>query len=256
MREKRTDNRDMVEIDLWKLLAVFLQRWKLLVVSGVAGALLALVYTLALVTPLYRASVMVYVNNIQANETIEYISASNLATAQQLVNTYVNIIRSNTVLEKVVESGGFEYKIEQIRQMMTASQVDETELFEVHISHPDPVMAAKIANAIADVAPGEIAEIVEGSSTKIIDYAKVPEQPYTPSVFRNFVLGGVLGGMLAAAYIFLGYLMDVRVKDEEDLAMLFDDIPLLGQIPAFDETDKSKDARQAYAQGVQGGDKG
>ena len=214
MRENRTDVQELAEIDLWKILMIFAARWKLLLVSALAAAVLAFFVTVQFMTPLYRASVKVYVNNINANETIEYVNAANLATAQQLVNTYVNMIRSNTVLEKVSQSAGMSYSAEDIRRMMTAAQVDETELFEVYISHPDPEEAAKIANAIANVAPDEIAYFVEGSSTKIIDYAKVPQYPYTPNPQKNAVVGGVLGCMAAAAVVFLQYLLDVRIKDE------------------------------------------
>lgn len=254
MNENRNNSRDIVEIDLWKLMMVFFQRWKLIFVSGLLAAVLSFGYTAALVTPMYRANVTVYVNNINANETIEYISASNLATAQQLVNTYVNMIRSNTVLEKVADSAGLDYTPEQIRRMMTAAQVDETELFDVYISHPDPEMAARIVNAIAEVAPAEIAEFVEGSSTKIIDYANVPERPYAPSYMRNIVLGGMVGVLLASAWVFLGYMLDVRVKDEEDLAAMFD-MPLLGQIPNFNENNKNKDSRYGYVQDPKGGER-
>lgn len=252
MRENRED-RDFLEIDIWKLLFVFLDRWKLLAGSALAAAVLAFLVTTQLMTPIYKASVTIYVNNINASEKIEYINASNLATAQQLVNTYVNMIRSDTVLEKVIDAADLDdYQAKDIRQMMTASQVDETELFDVYISHPDPVEAARIANAVAEVAPDEIAYFVEGSSTKIIDYAKVPENPSSPSVKGNTVVGFMLGGLLAAAYVALGYMLDVRVKDEEDLAALFD-IPMLGQIPNFEEG-KNKDARHSYSQDIKGGE--
>lgn len=253
MNENRTNEREIMEIDLWKLIMVFVQRWKLIVASGLVMALLAFGYTAQFVTPLYRANVTIYVNNINANETIEYISASNLATAQQLVNTYVNMIRSNTVLEKVADSAGLDYTPAQIRGMMTASQKGETELFDVFISHPDPEMAARIANAIAEVAPAEIAEFVEGSSTKIIDYAQVPANYYTPSYQRNITIGGAIGLLLSAGWVFLGYILDVRVKDEEDLASMYD-LPLLGQIPNFNESNKNKEARYGYVQNPKGGE--
>lgn len=233
------ESRDILEIDLWKLLLLYLRRWRLIVLCGLAAAVVALVYTANFITPLYRASVTVYVNSVKANQQVDYISASNLATSQQLVNTYVNIIRSDTVLEKVVENAGLEYSATQIRGMMTAAQVDETELFTVYISHPDPEMAAKIANAVANVAPGEIEEFVEGSSTKIIDYAKVPTSRYTPSYRKNTLLGGIVGVFLALLYVTLLYLLDVRIKSEEDLTQLFD-LPMLGQIPAFEENDRKK----------------
>ena len=233
------ESRDVLEIDLWKLLLLYLRRWRLIVLCGLAAAVVALVYTANFITPLYRASVTVYVNSVKANQQVDYISASNLATSQQLVNTYVNIIRSDTVLEKVVENAGLEYSAAQIRGMMTAAQVDETELFTVFISHPDPEMAARIANAVANVAPGEIEEFVEGSSTKIIDYAKVPTSRYTPSYRKNTLLGGIVGVFLALLYVTLLYLLDVRIKSEEDLTQLFD-LPMLGQIPAFEENDRKK----------------
>lgn len=233
------ESRDVLEIDLWKLLLLYLRRWRLIVLCGLAAAVVALVYTANFITPLYRASVTVYVNSVKANQQVDYISASNLATSQQLVNTYVNIIRSDTVLEKVVENAGLGYTAADIRGMMTAAQVDETELFTVFISHPDPEMAARIANAVANVAPGEIEEFVEGSSTKIIDYAKVPTSRYTPSYRKNTLLGGIVGVFLALLYVTLLYLLDVRIKSEEDLTQLFD-LPMLGQIPAFEENDRKK----------------
>ena len=253
MRENRTDNQGLIEIDLWKILMIFASRWKLLVGGALAAGVLAFFVTVQFMTPLYRANVKVYVNNINANEKIEYVNASNLATAQQLVNTYVNMIRSDTVLEKVSQSAGLNYSASDIRGMMTAAQIDETELFAVYISHPDPEEAAKIANAIADVAPDEIAYFVEGSSTKIIDYAKVPSAPYTPDPQRNAMMGATLGCMLAAAYVFLDYLLDVRIKDEEDLNSLFE-LPLLGRIPNFNDSNKTKDARYGYGQETEGGE--
>ena len=232
MKENMNEVRDTVEIDLWKLLMVYLSRWKMIAVSTILVAALALGYTALLVTPLYRADVMIYVNNITSEAQVDYISASNLATSQQLVNTYTNIIRSDTVLEEVAKRLDMGYTAKEIRSILTAAQVDETEIFEVFITHPDPVVAAEIANTVADVAPEKIAEIVEGSSTKIIDYAKIPENRHTSSYKKNLLVGALLGMVMALGYLTLTYLLDVRIRDDEDLIEYFDR-PILGQIPAF-----------------------
>ena len=106
---------DFTEIDLKRLiLALFHKAWLLVLCALVAGAL-AYIYTANFITPLYRASVSIYVNN--ANPQMvnsSYISGSDLATAQRLVNTYVNIIRSNTVLEKVAQQSGMDITAEQM----------------------------------------------------------------------------------------------------------------------------------------------
>ena len=232
MRDNMNEARDTVEIDLWKLMGVYLGRWKMIAFVTIAAAVVALGYTALLVTPLYQADVMIYVNNIESGQQVEYISASNLATSQQLVNTYKNIITSDSVLEVVAERLNMGYTAKDIRAMLTAAQVEETEIFEVYITHPDPVVAAQIANTVAEVAPAMIAEVVEGSSTKIIDYAKVPESRHSPSYKKNVLVGAMLGMVMALGYLTLAYLLDVRIRDDEDLTEYFDQ-PLLGQIPAF-----------------------
>jgi len=232
MREKFNENRDGVEIDLQKLLFAYLQRWWVILLCAVAVGAAAFGVTKCFITPMYQSSVMIYVNNLRSDQQVDGITSSNLSTSQKLVGTYVNIIKSDTVLEKVADASGMDITASGIRKIMSAGQVQETELFRVIITHPDPAVAAQLANAVAEVAPAEIEEFVEGSSTKIIDYAKVPANPSSPNVMRNTVLGALIGCVLAVGALTVLFLMDVRIKDEEDLLMLTD-FPVLGQIPEF-----------------------
>ena len=225
-------NKEAFEIDLQKLFFAYLNKWWLLLVYAVTAAALIAVFTVNFITPMYTASVTIYVNNAGRDQKVNYITGSNLETSKQLVNTYIQIMGSDSVLEKVSATGNLGMEAKEIRRCMHAAQKGEAEIFAVKISHPDPQMAAKIANAIAEVAPGEIESYVEGSSTKVIDYAKVPKGPSSPNLTKNIVLGGLIGGLLAVAYITLIFLLDVRIKDEEELAQLFG-IPVLGQIPGF-----------------------
>ena len=232
MRKMLTETRDGLEIDLQKLVAAYLGKWWLILACTCLAALAAFCFAANMITPMYQAKVTIYVNNTASGLQLETISNSNLVTSQRLVNTYINMISSDTVLEKVAEASGIEITANRIRKMMSAKQVDDTELFDVVITHADPALAAHVANAIAEVAPGEIENFVEGSSTKIIDYAKVPAVPSSPNVRMISVLGGMVGCLVALAYLTLRLLFDVRIKDEEDLNMIFD-IPVLAQIPVF-----------------------
>lgn len=51
--------------------------------------------------------------------------------------------------------------------MVQAEAVNSTEVFSIDVTSPDPQEAELIANAIADILPDRIADIVEGSSVKI-----------------------------------------------------------------------------------------
>lgn len=237
------------EIDLSLLFSALLRKiWLIILCAVIAGAA-AWGYTNYLVTPMYQAKVSIYVNN----STLSYngstipasITASDLSTSQRLVATYVSILKSERVLSTVAEEVGSDLDAEEIRSMLTAASVDDTEVFEVRISNPDPHLAAEIANAIASVVPAEISEIVTGSSTKIIDYASVPRYPYSPSLMQNVILGVGIGVVLAVVIVILQVLMDVRVRDEADLAKI-SSAPVLGKIPDFAVEDRDDAYENTY----------
>ena len=102
-----------------------------------------------------------------------------------------------------------------------------------------PRIEAPIVNAIADVAPNEISGIMVGSTTKVIDRAKVPTKPSSPNVTKSAVIGVLAGAVLAVAAIAISVLMDVRIKSEEDLLAISAatnsgvSVPVLGVIPDF-----------------------
>ena len=229
----RNEKRSFFEIDMQKLMLTYLEKWWLLLLGAVLAMALSLLYTVRFITPMYTASVTVYVNSTKtAGEEVMFISSSTITAAQRLVNTYMKIIESDSVLTKVAEASKLDISSGDIGRAMSAEQVGNTELFKVRISHRDPKLAAQIANAVAEVAPGEIEKVVEGSSTKIIDFAKVPSVPSSPNVRKNCLLGGVIGFVLVLIYLTVCFRLDVRIKDEDELASLFD-APVLGQIPVF-----------------------
>lgn len=235
---------NMKDIKLAELFSALLRKLWFVVLCAVIVGALSYAYTANFITPLYRSSITIYVNNRNTttnnNNIISGISATDLATSQRLVDTYIQILRSERVLDPVAESVGGGYKASHIRSLMSASALNETEVFEVWISHPNPEMAAKIANAIADVAPKQIEDILEGSSTKIIDRAKPASAPSSPNVTRNTTFGMVGGAVVAACIVILQTMLDVRVKSEEDLAAI-SKAPVLGLIP-----DLAMDNKESY----------
>ncbi len=221
---------NMKEINLSEIVSALLRKAWLIAVLAVLAGILSYAYTANFVTEMYRSSITVYVNNRISVDDNTNVSNTDLSTSVRLVATYINILKSERVLSPVAEQVGDGVSSASIRASMNARSLNETEVFEVTISHKNPYMAAEIANAIADVAPGKIEEIIVGSSTKIIDRAKPATAPYTPNKSQNTVVGMAVGAVVAVAIIILQTLMDVRVKGEEDLAAI-SDAPVLGLIP-------------------------
>lgn len=222
-----------VEVDLREIFAAMLRRWWLVLICVVAGAALMLGIT-AFITPQYTASVYMYVDNNSSGGG--GITSSELTVAKQLVNTYINIIKRDPVLEKasdlIRQRTGQHYTPDALRYMLTAEPVEQTEIFTVQVTHSDPVMAAQIANAVAEVSPDLIAKTLRGSSVVIIEEAKAPHQPVSPNVGRNLLLGALGGLVVIVLGVCLQVILDKRIKSEEELVKI-SSAPVLGNIPDF-----------------------
>ena len=73
---------------------------------------------------------------------------------------------------------------------------DETEIIAVYVVDENPLVAYDLAQAIAKVAPSHMADIVEGSSMKIIDNPQYNEKRYKPSYIRFSIVGFIVGPLI------------------------------------------------------------
>ena len=206
-------------IDLRDYGRLLLKRIWIIVLCVVLLGAATFVYTKVAVDPMYEARISVYVNN-SSQKGSSYVSSSDLAVAR--------------VLDQVIQKTGINAKASQLRGLIDAEPVNETEMFQVVVTTPNAQLSADLANTIAEVAPGVIAEIIEGSSAKIIDFAKVPENPASPNATKNAVVGALVGLILAAILVFLEMVLDTRIQSQEDL-MRISQIPMLGSIPNMNE---------------------
>ena len=234
--------RETVEFDLRNLLKILVKRsWIIFLCMVIVGASV-LVYTVNFVTPLYKADVMMYVNNSTTNNSAG-INSGDLAVALRLVTTYVTIIQSDNVLDKVITDMELNMTTGQVRSMLSAAAVGETEMFRISVTAADPQLAADLANTIAAVAPDEITAIIEGSNAKVIDYAKVPKSRTSPNYTTNTVIGAAVGAILAVLGILLYSMLDLTVHNEDDLTSVYS-VPVLGMIPELSERKNAKNVRR------------
>lgn len=244
------------EINLQEIFYALLEKIWLIILCAFLIGMAVYLYTDNFVTPMYKASVTFYVNNSTSLEGENgTISSSDLATSQRLVDTYVTILQKRydvmvKVADEVEAETGVRPNETSILGMMEASAINDTEVFSVSISHADPEMATAIANAIAKVAPGEIESVINGSSAKVVDYAREPKAPYTPNKTSNTIYGALIGALIAIIYVIIRVLMDVRVKGEEDLAQI-SNAPVLGVIPDFDSEEKDSYAYESAYRAAQ-----
>ncbi|MBR2421180.1 MAG: hypothetical protein IKB09_02370, partial [Oscillospiraceae bacterium] len=232
MDEKEKNQHDEVEIDIGRIVCAILDRaWQVILVSVLCAAIL-LGYTYYFVTPQYKSSAMFYVNNstYAGGESSQSINSNDLVTSRGLVDSYLVILKTRETLNEVIDYAGVDLTYDQISAMISAAAVNETEVIRVTVTNPDPLEAEKIANAIADILPGQISSIIDGTSAKVVDYAVAPAAPSSPSYVKNTLLGFLIGFVLSAGIIVLKEIFDTTIRSEEDIEQLCA-YPILSQVP-------------------------
>ncbi|MBR6792916.1 MAG: polysaccharide biosynthesis tyrosine autokinase [Clostridia bacterium] len=232
MNDKIQQKNETVEIDLKRLWKAVWRRFWIICTAAILGAVISLAATYYLITPMYRSSAMFYVNNssISMGEASLSITSSDINASKSLVETYAVILKSRSCLNDVIDYANLDYTYEQLRNMIVASSVNDTEVFQVVVTGPDPAEAERIANAIAYILPNQITDIVEGTSAKIVDYAVAAASPSSPSYTRNVFLGFMLGLALALCLIVVRALFDITIRTEEDVEQCTK-YPILAAIP-------------------------
>ena len=221
-----------VEIDLKRVLIAMMYRWWIIVLAVVLFGTAAFSYAWFGMTPVYSSNVKLYVNNNYV-ESPGYSSAQIMA-AKDLAATYMVILESRNVLEEVSKRVDGRYTYEQLRSMVSASAVNETEVFQVTVTGQNYKDVAKIANCIAEVLPDRIKGIVEGSSVRVVDGAVENPNPVGPSYKKYALLGAAIGLVLSVVVVALVDMMDTTIKSEEYLIQAYGKIPLLAVIPGAD----------------------
>lgn len=236
----RSKSKQYVEIDIGELFwSVCKKIWVVILSTILTGALIGS-YAFFFVTPKYKASVMMYVNNNSLSVGGTSFDLSDINAAKSLVNTYMVILNSRNVLNEVIKKSGVDYSYSELSKMITSAPVDSTEVFEVVVTSTNPEEAKKIANSICLVLPNKISSIVESSSVRIVDSAVLPQKKSSPSITMYALIGMLTGFVVSCVVIIILKLRDNSITSEEYLINNYK-YPVLAVIPDFnDNHQKSK----------------
>ena len=227
-----------MEIDSQRVIGAILNRFWLLIVIPVLGAVTAFLITFFLITPKYESSAMFYVNNNSLSISDVGISSSDLTASQKLVDSYIVILKTRECLNEVIDYAGVNLGYEDLEDMVEAEAVNATEIFQVTVTSTSPLEAEKIASAIAYILPKQISNIIEGTSAKIVDTAIVANEPSSPSYVNNTILGFLVALVLCVTVIALREIFDVTIRAEEDITQRCPH-PILAAVPDMVESSKN-----------------
>ena len=223
-------NKQGGSIDLARLAVFILKRCWLVILCAAIGFGF-MFWRSSKTVDTYTASGTMFVTNSNPNlVNYGYTSTSDISSAVQLVNIYSEVVKSETVMQRVLEyaidpagENGNEEDVllsqkypglstNYIRNAISMNSVHETPMVQVSCTTTDPKMSADICNSVLQVAPAAIKDVVAAGEAKAQDYATVPMIANGRNDKKQGLVGGLAGAVIACVLLTLLFLMNHQVE--------------------------------------------
>ncbi len=225
-------------IDLVELFYRLVEKIRWIIAAAVIGALLAYVYTIFGITPMYTTTSKLYVVN--TNDAA--INISDLQLGNYLTSDYREVFKIWHVHERVIQKLGLPYSYKQLSNMLTITNPSDSRILYITVNSPDPDEAKSIADTYAQVAKEFIAKAMGSEEPNVIEEALRPTSPSSPSKSRNVMLGFLLGITLSCGVVTMKFITDDRIRNSEEISRYLG-LTTLGMLPMQDVDKKSSSTR-------------
>ncbi len=249
-------NNEEQMINIKEIFFVMLHNIWFIILLGVIGYVGMYIYAKTTEVPTYTTSASLYVKNTTNKTSMDSLSANDLTAAQIIAETYIAILENDVVMESVGDKLLEKYPVEELQKYFAINtddegnlkiedysikdkilfeQVNETELLQVSVTTPDPILSTDMCTFITECAPEVLIRVVGAGSVETVGQPKVPKYSDGSNVPNMSKAGALAGMLLAIIIIYLRYILDNTINNGEVIKARYD-LPMLAEIPYYDVT--------------------
>lgn len=166
------------------------------------------------------------------SETIIIGQENDATNNQNLIKTYIEIAKSNSVAEKASAKLNGSVSAKEITNSITANIQLNTSILKITTSSLDKKQTLDIINAVSASFMEESYRLYPNGKTQIMDYAKEPGATVTKFNIRNTGISFLLGLIASMSILLLMNYMDTTIKNEDNMEQELG-LPVIGNIQKY-----------------------
>lgn len=213
---------DETEIDLGEIFYLLWTHIVQIVGLFIAGAVVVFLLTFFLVTPKYTATSRMYITS----GTNSVVDLSSLQVSSQLKSDYQELIKSNSILQDVIDNLSLDEDVEILKGQISVTNPSDTRILNLSVTTTNAQLSADIANELAKQAKTYLPRVMKSDEPNVFEEAEVPAHRSSPSYQKNALIGGVLVALLYCAVIIIKHIMNDTFVTPEDINKVFGVQPL------------------------------
>mgnify|MGYP005787361487 CR=1 FL=1 len=209
----------MEELDLKELFSMFWAKKLQIVLLIAIFIVIGFIYSFILLEPVYQSttSILLARSNSEQGDS-GTITSSEITLNQNLVSTYSELLKTDTVLKQVINNLHIDRTAESLKNSITVTAKTNTQIIEISVTDQDPEMAQRIANEVAQVFITQIAqEYYNMDNVYVVDEAKAENAPSNINHTKDLVIFAAAGFVVACIYVLVANMLDTTVKSKEDI---------------------------------------
>jgi len=213
-----TDQTEQDYIDLRPVIErVFHYLWLIILITIICGVAAFLVIW-RFIPSKYTATFTTYINNNTGKMEKELTTVANgdLVASKSLSATYAQLLKSYRVYEAVNKVVPLNFTYEDSEKAIEVIAETSTGIITVAVTTKNPEYSRQIAQAMTEVCPEIVSDVVEGSSMKIVDIPRTPQERSGPSYFKWSAAAAAAGFLTVMGTVIWAGARDDRIKTISD----------------------------------------
>lgn len=213
--------------DLWDLL---IRRIIVIVLAAAVVAAGFFALDMTFYRPQYSSTASLYIQRTSEESASVGEAANELSLALRLVYDCNYFLKSRTVLNAVIEDLDLDMTYSQLYSRISAVNPANTRIMEITVRGDSPEQAKMIVDRICDLGPEKIEAAIGFSQVHLYEYGELPERPSNRPGVMKYVVAGVAAALAAYAVFLLKFIMDDRIRSDEDIEKTLG-LSVLAEIP-------------------------
>ncbi|AOR24756.1 YveK family protein [Clostridium taeniosporum] len=221
-------NEEVIRIE--DIVDVLKKRWKMILSITIIATVFSAIMSFFVISPKYEASTKLFIGK-ESNETqVQNYNSSDVQMYQKLLKTYAEVIQTNDLVEKAIQSEDLSLKSEKILNDLKVTPRADTQILEISYVNTDKNISKEVVSSITNQFMKSSTDLIPNGNVKVIEEVRTPEKPVSPNKKLNIAIAFLLGLMISVGLSFLIEFMDNTFKTKEQVESILD-LPVIGVIP-------------------------
>lgn len=226
--------------DLWD---VFVRRIVVIILAALVCMAGVFIYATKIVKPLYNSTSTLYV--LRQDDTENY-SSSDFNLALNLVNDCTYMLKSHAVLDDVIEDLKLDMSYTALSDSISTKNPDSSRILEVSVKTDDPELSKKVVDKVCSIGAERISDAMRMDQVSVFERGTLEDTPCNRMGLMRYLLFGVLGAALCYLAFVVAFILDDKIKTEEDVKRYLQ-LSVLGEIPYTSAAGKREQSRRTKA---------